>query len=286
VSEKKPEVSILIPSIDGSRDGMLPRLLEQLKEQTYREYEVILKVGDNRQGRAINNAAKEARGDYLVIMDDDIYLGHTTLLERLVRAVKNDPLIGMGGASVVVWDKANWLQKRVMIEVPRYAAPVVDTVTDSDLAFHGCCILRKDVFFKVGAEREDIIRGLDPDLRMRLRNAGYKVVLIPQTWFYHLPPATFWKFVKKFYRNGQGSSYIQLHHPELVYETHTGKGEFVRKRSLPYRIARYPLRLLDNLAHLRFIGLAADLAYAAGCMTGYVKYSRAAAGETKQRPRA
>ncbi|HRZ87375.1 MAG TPA: glycosyltransferase family 2 protein [bacterium] len=269
---KRPETSILIPSIDGSRDGMLPRLLEQLKSQTYQDFEVIIKVGDNRQGRAINNAAGEAKGDYIVIMDDDIFLGHDTLLERLVAAVRSEPKIGMGGASVVVWDKANWLQRRVMIEVPRYAAPVVSEITDSDLAFHGCCILRKDVFFAVGGERENIIRGLDPDLRMRLRGAGYRVALIPHTWFYHLPPATFGKFVKKFFRNGQGSSYIQLMHPEFIYETHTGEGEFVERRGLAYRIFRYPLRLAGHLIHGRLIGFTADCAYAAGVLTGYVKY--------------
>lgn len=278
-----PKVSILIPSIDGSRDGMLPKLLEQLKEQTFSSYEVIIKVGDTRQGRAINNAAKEARGEYIVIMDDDIVLGHTTLLERLVAAMEKDHRIGMGGASVVLWENANWLQKRVMIEVPRYAAPVVNEVTESDLAFHGCCILRKDVFFKVGGEREDIIRGLDPDLRMRLRRAGYTVVLIPQTWFYHLPPATFVKFIKKFYRNGQGSSYIQIHHPELIYETHSGTGRFVEQRSFAYRIFRYPCRVLNDIIHGRFIGCIAQIAYAAGFVTGYCKYlaGRRATGGTQ-----
>jgi GT2 family glycosyltransferase len=274
MNDKNPSVSVIIPSMDGSRDGMLPALKRQLEEQTLQDYELIVKVGDNRQGRAINNGAKEARGRYLVVMDDDIVLGRNDVLEKLVSAMDADPRIGMGGASLSVWEKANWLQKRVMIEVPRYTSPVVDQVTESDLACHGCCIFRKEVFFQVGAEREDIIRGLDPDLRMRLRRAGYTVVLVPQTWFYHLPPARFGAFLKKCYRNGKGSSYIQIHRPELIYETHTGKGKFVEKRSFVYRICRYPLRLADNLLHGRFIAWIGEVAYAAGFVHGYISYAR------------
>ena len=268
-----PKVSIIIPSIDGNRDGMLPKLLDQLKRQTFQDYETILKIGDDRQGRAINNGAKEARGEYLVIMDDDIVLGDDNVLERLVETVREGEKIGMAGASLAVWEKANWLQKRVMSEIPRYTSPIVDEVTDSDFACHGCCIFKKDVFFEVGAEREEIIRGLDPDLRVRLRNAGYRVVLVPQTWFYHLPPAGFLKFLKKFFRNGRGSSFIQVYHPELLYETDEGKGKFIENRSFTYTIFRYPIRMFNNILHLRFFAFIADIAYLSGFTTGYLKYA-------------
>lgn len=273
MQENEPVISIIIPTIDGNRDGMLPALLEQLKAQTFQDYEVILKTGDNRQGRAINNGAREAKGAYIVVMDDDIVLGDNTILERMLKVMRSEEKIGMAGASLAVWDRANWLQKRVMMEIPRYTSPIVREVTDSDFACHGCCIFKKDVFWMVGGEREEIIRGLDPDLRARLRNTGYRVVLVPDTWFYHLPPAKFSKFIKKFYRNGQGSSFIQLFSPELIYETDTGKGKFKERRSFAYRVCRYPLRMMDDLFHFRVIAFISNLSYLAGFITGYIKYS-------------
>ncbi|MDP8263820.1 MAG: glycosyltransferase [Candidatus Ancaeobacter aquaticus] len=267
-----PKISIIIPTIDGDRDGMLPNLLEQIKEQTYKNCEVILKVGDNRQGRAINNGAKEATGKYIVIMDDDIILGDSDVLEKLVHVAEEDKAIGMAGASLAVWDKANWIQKRVMLEIPRYTSPIVETVTESDFVCHGCCILPKEVFFEVGAEREEIIRGLDPDLRVRLRNAGYKIVLVPNTHFYHLPPKTFGKIIRKFFRNGMGSSYIQLFYPQYLYETDSGRGDFIVKRKFLYRILRYPLRVLDHLLHFRFVAFCTSLSYLFGFIYGYITY--------------
>jgi hypothetical protein len=38
VSEKSPRVSIIIPSFDGYRGGLLPRLLEDLEKQTFSDY--------------------------------------------------------------------------------------------------------------------------------------------------------------------------------------------------------------------------------------------------------
>ncbi|MFC2149645.1 hypothetical protein ACFLQ8_02985, partial [Candidatus Auribacterota bacterium] len=122
-------------------------------------------------------------------------------------------------------------------------------------------------------EREEIIRGLDPDLRMRLRKAGYRVVVVPDTWFYHLPPDTYSGILKKFFRNGKGSSFIQTYRPDLIFETDEGQSAFHKKRGLFYRAFRFPLRLLDHLTHLRLIAFSALLAYLGGFIWGYIKYN-------------
>ena len=97
----------------------------------------------------------------------------------------------------------------------------------------------------MGGEREDIIRGLDPDLRVRLRAAGYRVVLAPNARIYHPLPASWGRLAKQFFRNGFGSAYAQKFQPESVYETHERLDDksFVARRPLWYRAARYPMRL-------------------------------------------
>ena len=88
---------------------------------------------------------------------------------EVCRQIDADPAIGMAGASIVIPPEANAFQRKAALEFPRFNTPVVDQVTDSDLACHSCCAFPLRVFEEVGREREDILRGLDPDLRVRLR---------------------------------------------------------------------------------------------------------------------
>lgn len=48
--DRKPLVSIIIPTADATRDGLLTSLLKQLKQQTFRDFEIIVIIGDTRQG--------------------------------------------------------------------------------------------------------------------------------------------------------------------------------------------------------------------------------------------
>ena len=56
-----PVVSVIIPTRDGDRRGLLKGLLHDLREQTVRSFEVLLIIGDPRQGRAINRGVAKAR---------------------------------------------------------------------------------------------------------------------------------------------------------------------------------------------------------------------------------
>ena len=93
-SDCVPEVSVIIPTFDGYRDGYFPALLKQLSEQTYQNFEIIIITGDQRQGRAINSGVDIARGKYLLTLDDDTRLLCRDSLEKLVRVMQADPGIG------------------------------------------------------------------------------------------------------------------------------------------------------------------------------------------------
>jgi len=269
---QNPDISIIIPSLDGYRDGFLPLLIQQLKEQTFQRFELFIIKGDPRQGRAINRGVQLAKGKVLIIMDDDISIGTSFLLENLVKAIEGDSSIGMAGVSFEMPENATAFQKRALRELPRYTFPVVNEIVESDFASHPCCAIPKHIFEAIGGENEMIIRGLDPELRVRLRNSGYKVVIIANSWVYHLPPKSLGKLLKKFFRNGKGSAYLQLYHPNLVYETHTGRGKFVHRRSFIYRSMRYPYRLLRALFFLQFVAFLSDLSYGLGFVFGFWQY--------------
>ena len=161
-------VSVVIPHFHRSRDKNLQGLLSDLREQSFKDLEVTVVPGVSPQGKAINQGVRSAQGGILVIIDDDSRLGHPRVIENLVRVIQGDASIGMVGASVVTSPQANWFQKMAGSQFPRFHMPVVQEVTESDLPGHPCAAFPKKVFMEVGMEREDILRGLDPDLRVRI----------------------------------------------------------------------------------------------------------------------
>ena len=263
---KAPRVSVVIPSWDGHRDGYVPRLLASIEQQSFRDYQVHLIKGISPQGRAINQGVALAQGEILIILDDDSSLADDSVFQRLVDALDTDPTIGMAGASIVLSPEASDFQRRAALQFPRLNTPVVDVITDSDLACHGGCAFQKYVFEEVGGERENILRGLDPDLRVRLRAAGYRVVLIPNARIYHPLPNGWHPLLRIFFRNGFGSAYAQKFQPENVYDTHEllEATDFQAKRNLTYRILRFPIRLAAALVRGQLMRFMAYSSYALG----------------------
>jgi GT2 family glycosyltransferase len=271
--KSRPAISVIIPTLDGYRDGCFPSLLAQLDEQTCRDFETIIITGDPRQGRAINAGAGLARGNYLLTLDDDTRLLRPDCLEKLIQVFANDPDIGMAGGVNIIPDGASCFVQRVMKEIPRRATPEVKEITESDLAEHPLLIMRKDVFFEVGGENELLPRGLDPYLRMKFRRAGYKVVVVPGVFYSHLPPATYSKLVRQFFRNGKQAAYCNKFFPQWLIETPDSHvSEFVEKRPFHFRAVRYGLRMLMNLLRGRWIYISVYFAYALGFGWGYIHF--------------
>ncbi len=270
-------VSVIIPHFYPSRRDNVSRLIEYLRQQTFRDTEVLVVHGVSPQGRAINTGVRASQGRILVVLDDDTRMdpAQTRLIQTLVQTLETHPDVGMAGASIISPDDINDFQRRAARQFPRFHMPVVDRLTDSDMPCHGCAAFPRDIFEKVGMERETILRGLDPDLRVRIRNAGYRVVLVPQTWVYHPFPENSGKFLRLFFRNGYGSAYIQTFHPEMNYDTDEAVDSraFIPKRSFAHRIARFPLRLLKSLVSFQWIRLLGYSIYAVGYAAGFAKFN-------------
>lgn len=271
----KPRVSVVIPHFYASRDDKVNRLIQSLKDQSFRDMEILVIHGVSPQGRAINQGARASKGDVLVVMDDDSQIGHPRLIENLVSALDQEAGIGMAGASILTPSSANFFQRMAAKQFPRFNMPVVNKITDSDLACHGCVAFRRDVFEQVGMERGDIPRGLDPDLRVRIRKAGYRVVLVPDSVVYHPLPESFSKFIKVFFRNGCGSAYLQMRYPQISYDTDEvlESARFVPKRSFLYRILRFPVRLLRSLILFQWLRLLGYLVYSVGYGVGLGRFA-------------
>jgi glycosyltransferase involved in cell wall biosynthesis len=263
-----PRVTIVIPSLDGDRDGRLNALLGSLSLQTFQSFEVRLMLLDHRQGRAINRAVQAGRGDIIVTLDDDSQLGHPRVIENLVKLLDSDPTIGIAGASTIPASDSSPFQREACRQIPRRYFPVVERVVESDMVQHPCLAMRKAVFEEVGGEDERLIRGLDPLLRHRVREAGYRVVIAPYTWVSHPLPESMLKISRMYFRNGRGSAFASRHFPERIYEQTEGSPKpFDPRRPLLYRAARYPIRMLRSALTFKWIRAVAEWSYLAGYLT-------------------
>ena len=271
MNEKNPLVSVIIPTKDGDRNGMFQRLAQSFKEQSFQDFEVIAMKGYDRQGQAINEGVKKSKGEIIIILDDDTALGHKDVFKNLVSAIKNDSTIGMAGVSNLIPPGAAWFVRRAMHEIPRRSSKLVDKIIDSDMAEHPCCAIPKKVFLKIGGENEVIPRGLDPYLRYKIRQAGYRVVVIPDTWIHHPPPNSFVKIMKIRFKNGKIAAYCNKFYPQLVYDQAYAHNQRPNKKLyFIWRIARYSWRMLFAFFTFRWIWFLIQISNGLGFIWAWV----------------
>lgn len=209
-------ISVIIPSLDGHRGGSVERLVRQLKEQTLRDFDILLVIGERPNGHARNVGVREAKGDIFVFIDDDAILGDTYTIANLIAPFQIDKKIGMTGASTCIPSDSNRFQKFLARQVSSAIYPVVTEITDTlDGATHLCCAFPRRVWEELGGENDLLISGTDVDMRHRVRLAGYRAVLAPNCWAYHPLPPSLMKYLRTVFGYGAGTPVFLKECPEL-----------------------------------------------------------------------
>jgi cellulose synthase/poly-beta-1,6-N-acetylglucosamine synthase-like glycosyltransferase len=214
----KPRVSIVIPSWSGDVD----RPMRSIEQQTLRDYEVQI-VQEPGLNRARNVGAQRSRGEIVVLIDDDITLGHEHVLQTMVDLLDSDPAIGVVGLSLQVPAEANRFQHAVARQVPRYVDPIFaeSVLSNPPLERYGftaikggCCAIRRTVFQEVGGFDEDVLSGEDTDFFYRVRRHGHDLALAANCWAYHPPPANVKELLRKGFSYGVGHAREARKSPE------------------------------------------------------------------------
>jgi peptidoglycan/xylan/chitin deacetylase (PgdA/CDA1 family) len=268
-------LSVIIPSLDGERGGNVSALLGDLKSQTLPPDEIELVIAVRPNGRARNIGLSRTTGRNLVFIDDDVRLGDERVLETLVDILENHPDVGAVGISQQLPADANDFQKRAAGQLARTISLIVDEMVDTDMATHMCLAIRRTVYEEVGGEDDNLPRGTDPDLRARLLAAGYRVVLAPNAWGTHPPPANLAELRRIYYRNGYGSALVQKHYPDKVFSTAVGHDPATLAH--PGLFARLSRFIETTMAHLlagHTLALVAQISYLWGyvCFRFFEKY--------------
>ena len=205
----KPKVSIIIPSWTGE----VSRPMRGIEQQTLRDYEVDVVQRISPLARARNLGARRARGDILLLVDDDLTLGHERVLQQMVDLLESDARIAIVGVSLQVPVQAPWFQHAVARQVPRFVDPLVsdNLVSNPPLDRYGFtaikggfCAIRRTVFEEVGGFDEDLLNADDTDFFYRVRRRGYNLAVAANCWVYHGPPASVKDLLRKSFWYGMG----------------------------------------------------------------------------------
>ncbi|KQR16695.1 glycosyltransferase [Cellulomonas sp. Leaf334] len=231
----EPLVTVVVPTagtvreVRGQDRRLVTNALTSLRDRTtYDRWEVVVVTGPNTApevrdeltallgdrvrfapvdgpfnfSRAVNEGARHARGDLLLLLNDDTEVLEPRWLERMV-SVLQDPAVGAVGAKLVLEDGLIQHVGVVMGErlVPAHAfafeADVDDragakTLDRDYIAVTGACLLtRTELFQRVGGLTESLpLNFNDVDYCLKVGGAGYDVVGTPFALLAHYESST------------------------------------------------------------------------------------------------
>lgn len=192
----------LIVIDNGSTDGTLEyvRKLDRAHTACIR-IETIANSNNLGFAKGCNQGLAVSRGDYLILLNNDVVLT-SQWLQRLIRAVENDPQLGLVGPMT------NYVSGPQQITNPTYDvntlkglekyiqihAKTYDGQIESNGRIAGFCMLmRRAVIEKIGGldERYAIGNFEDDDFCARAYLAGYKAAVIKDCYVHHYGGRTF-----------------------------------------------------------------------------------------------
>ncbi len=240
----QPLVSIIIPTacseglVWGKRDSLVHRCLWSIAEKsTYKNVEIVLIVDDHCQtsdhlaevctelefpasqivqdsqpfnfSRKVNLGAFHARGDRLLLLNDDTEVIAPGWIEAMLGLLEEGD-IGAVGAALLHPDKTYQHAGQYLNEKPHhvlYRHPFSDPGPMSCLLTErecggvtaACVMTRRDVFEAVGGFCEDLPNNYnDVDFSLKVRSHDLRVVWTPEARLWHHESSTRLKYARQF----------------------------------------------------------------------------------------
>ena len=214
------KASIIICSYDGNRNGNVIKLKNDLKKQTFKDWEFIFIIGVSPVGKARNKGIEKANGNIIIFLDDDIRLPQNNILEKLIIGLKKYPK-AIVGSSKLIPKNSNFFQKWLAKEMPREEIKISEKDIKTDEIGTCCWASKKNIYQKIGNFKEEITFADDTEFRQRARKNGYRTILIRNTYVIHPPKRNLKEFIKQMivYGKGIGLLYFFQNKRSKLYRT-------------------------------------------------------------------
>lgn len=240
-------LSIIVPVYNRPQE--LEELLASLSRQNYRSYEVIivedgsslpsadvveryryalphlryLSVPNGGPSRARNIGAREAEGQYILILDSDVVLPEG-YLEAVERGIARTGADAFGGPDAAAPDFSP-MQQAVNFAMTSFlttggirggSASAMEQFKPRTFNM-GC---RRTLFEALGGFSEDMRYGEDIDFSLRLIAAGAKVCLFPEAYVYHKRRVDLQQFFMQVHHSGEARVALEKRHPGTTKFVH------------------------------------------------------------------
>ncbi len=195
VIKASPEAQEIIFTDDASNDGSVEYIKSLQKD--YPQIKIIAHVKNIGFGNNTNQAVKKAKGDLVVLLNNDIK-PHANYITNTLKHFKNSKIFGVGFAELghECWARIYWANGTLQHEPGKNITKTHISAWISG----GSSIIRKEYFEKLG--------GFDPvyapfysedlDLGLRAWKSGYTLLWEPTSVVEHKHESTTSKFPKRF----------------------------------------------------------------------------------------
>lgn len=240
-------LSIIIPVFN--RPLEIDELLHSLRKQSFSDYEVLvvedgsditcvdviakhlacipniryISVPNGGPSLARNIGAKEASGDYVLILDSDVVLppSYLEIVALNIRQTQADAFGGPDAAS----PEFSPMQHAVNFAMTSFlttggirgGSPNTMEKFKPRTFNMGC---KRTLFLELGGFSEDMRYGEDIDLSLRLINYGAKVYLFPEAYVYHKRRVDLSKFFRQVQHSGEARIELGRRYPKSTKLVH------------------------------------------------------------------
>lgn len=193
------EIDYEIIVIDDGSSQQEKRALQQLAKKY--NFSLILKTHNTGFAKTVNYGIKAARGNFLVLVNNDIIFTQASWLKKLVHTAKLDPQIGVVGcrllypnnriqhAGISYYQKENWL-KHDHRAAPADFPPAVKT-KPIGFVTGAVMLIKRETIEQIGLLDESyFVACEDVDYCLRAREAGWLVMYCGEAKAIHLEGAT------------------------------------------------------------------------------------------------